>query len=53
MTALTRDSVDQYARLDVLTVCGGIEVARTEERMQELAGGWPPPPRGGSRASRW
>ena len=37
MTALTRDSVDQYARLDVLTVCGGIEVARTEERMQELA----------------
>ena len=37
MTALTRDSVDQYARLGVLTVCGGIEVARTEERMQELA----------------
>ena len=37
MTALTRDSVDQYAQLGVLTVCGGIEVARTEERMQELA----------------
>ncbi len=37
MTALTLDTVDQYARLGVLTVCGGIEVARTEERMQELA----------------
>ena len=36
MTALTRDSVRQYTELDVITVCGGIEVARTEERMEEL-----------------
>jgi glycine cleavage system aminomethyltransferase T/glycine/D-amino acid oxidase-like deaminating enzyme len=36
MTALTRDSVDQYKALDVFTECGGIEVARTEERMEEL-----------------
>src|SRR3990170_4953116 len=36
MTALTADSVRQYDELGVLTVCGGIEVARTEERMEEL-----------------
>src|SRR5215208_6710377 len=36
MTALTLDSVRQYTELDVITVCGGIEVARTEERMEEL-----------------
>ncbi len=36
MTALTRDSLDQYKALDVFTECGGIEVARTEERMEEL-----------------
>jgi glycine cleavage system aminomethyltransferase T/glycine/D-amino acid oxidase-like deaminating enzyme len=36
MTALTRDSLRQYAELDVLTTCGGVEVARTEERMEEL-----------------
>jgi glycine cleavage system aminomethyltransferase T/glycine/D-amino acid oxidase-like deaminating enzyme len=36
MTALTADSVRQYTELDVITVCGGIEVARTEERMEEL-----------------
>ncbi len=36
MTALTADSVKQYTELDVITVCGGIEVARTEERMEEL-----------------
>ena len=36
MTALTADSVRQYEELGVLTVCGGIEVARTEERMEEL-----------------
>ncbi|HZN89981.1 MAG TPA: FAD-dependent oxidoreductase [Thermoleophilaceae bacterium] len=36
MTALTRDSVKQYEELGVLTVPGGIEVARTEERMEEL-----------------
>ena len=36
MTALTLDSVRQYQRLGVLTRCGGIEVARTEERMEEL-----------------
>jgi glycine cleavage system aminomethyltransferase T/glycine/D-amino acid oxidase-like deaminating enzyme len=36
MTALTADSVRQYTELDVITVCGGIEVARTEERLEEL-----------------
>jgi glycine cleavage system aminomethyltransferase T/glycine/D-amino acid oxidase-like deaminating enzyme len=36
MTALTLDSVRQYGELDVLTTCGGLEVARTEERMEEL-----------------
>jgi glycine cleavage system aminomethyltransferase T/glycine/D-amino acid oxidase-like deaminating enzyme len=36
MTALTRDSVRQYQELGVFTRCGGIEVARTEERMEEL-----------------
>ena len=37
MTALTADSSRQYEELGVRTECGGIEVARTEERMQELA----------------
>src|ERR687897_872073 len=36
MTALTLDSLRQYEELGVLTTCGGIEVARTEERMEEL-----------------
>ncbi|HEX2588014.1 MAG TPA: FAD-dependent oxidoreductase [Gaiellales bacterium] len=36
MTALTLDSMRQYKELDVFTESGGIEVARTEERMQEL-----------------
>src|SRR5919109_451249 len=36
MTDLTADSLRQYEELGVLTVCGGIEVARTEERMEEL-----------------
>src|SRR5919106_5544681 len=36
MTALTLDSVRQYDQLVVLTTCGGIEVARTDERMEEL-----------------
>ena len=36
MTSLTRDSLRQYEELGVLTTCGGIEVARTEERMEEL-----------------
>ncbi|MFZ0042438.1 MAG: FAD-dependent oxidoreductase, partial [Solirubrobacteraceae bacterium] len=37
MTALTLESLRQYKELDVFLECGGIEVARTEERMQELA----------------
>jgi glycine/D-amino acid oxidase-like deaminating enzyme len=37
MTALTGDSVRQYVELGVFTRSGGIEVARTEERMQELS----------------
>ncbi len=36
MTWLTLDSVRQYKELGVFTESGGIEVARTAERMQEL-----------------
>jgi heterotetrameric sarcosine oxidase gamma subunit len=36
MFELTRDSTEQYQQLGVFTQSGGIEVARTEERMQEL-----------------
>ena len=36
MTALTMDSVRQYQELGVFIRSGGIEVARTKERMQEL-----------------
>ena len=36
MTQLTLESQRQYVELDVITECGGIEVARTEERMEEL-----------------
>jgi glycine cleavage system aminomethyltransferase T/glycine/D-amino acid oxidase-like deaminating enzyme len=36
MTALTVDSMRQYEELGVRIECGGIEVARTEERMEEL-----------------
>ena len=36
MALLTFDSVRQYKEMGVFTECGGIEVARTEERMQEL-----------------
>jgi glycine cleavage system aminomethyltransferase T/glycine/D-amino acid oxidase-like deaminating enzyme len=36
MTQLTLDSVRQYSEWGVFTRSGGIEVARTEERMQEL-----------------
>jgi glycine cleavage system aminomethyltransferase T/glycine/D-amino acid oxidase-like deaminating enzyme len=36
MTALTVESVRQYKAMDVFIQSGGIEVARTNERMQEL-----------------
>ena len=36
MTALTLDSVRQYREMGVFTECGGIEVARTGERMREF-----------------
>jgi glycine cleavage system aminomethyltransferase T/glycine/D-amino acid oxidase-like deaminating enzyme len=36
MTAFTLDSVEQYKELGVFTKSGGIEVARTPERMEEL-----------------
>jgi glycine cleavage system aminomethyltransferase T/glycine/D-amino acid oxidase-like deaminating enzyme len=36
MTALTLESMRQYKELGVFTESGGIEVARTPERMQEL-----------------
>lgn len=36
ITDLTLDSIRQYTELGVFTQSGGFEVARTEERMQEL-----------------
>src|SRR6266853_3432833 len=36
MMELTRDSTEQYKELGVFTESGGIEVARTQERMAEL-----------------
>src|SRR5258707_2694127 len=36
MMELTRDSTEQYQALGVFTQSGGIEVARTQARMQEL-----------------
>jgi glycine/D-amino acid oxidase-like deaminating enzyme len=36
MTQLTVESTRQYKEMDVFTECGGIEVARTEERLEEL-----------------
>src|SRR6185437_10363673 len=37
MTQLTLESVRQYEEMGVFMESGGVEVARTEERMQELA----------------
>jgi glycine cleavage system aminomethyltransferase T/glycine/D-amino acid oxidase-like deaminating enzyme len=37
MTEITLESMRQYQEMGVFTECGGIEVARTPERMQELA----------------
>src|SRR6056297_3365150 len=36
MTHLTRRSIEQYKDMDTFTESGGIEVARTEERVEEL-----------------
>jgi glycine cleavage system aminomethyltransferase T/glycine/D-amino acid oxidase-like deaminating enzyme len=36
LALLTLDSQRQYEEMGVNTVCGGIEVARTEERLEEL-----------------
>src|SRR6202162_5001454 len=36
MTQLTLDSMRQYREAGTLHECGGIEVARTEERLEEL-----------------
>jgi len=36
MTSFTQESVRQYKEMDVHIECGGIEVARTPERMEEL-----------------
>src|SRR3954451_634663 len=36
ITDLTLDSVEQYQEMGVFTRSGGLEVARTEERMEEL-----------------
>src|ERR671922_2768019 len=37
MTSLTLESMRQYKELDVFIESGGIEIARNEARMQELA----------------
>lgn len=37
MTSLTLESVRQYKDLGVFTESGGIEIARNQERMQELS----------------
>src|SRR5947207_13055912 len=37
MTLLTLESMRQYSELGVFVESGGIEIARTDERMQELA----------------
>src|SRR5699024_3171858 len=37
ITDITIDSMRQYKQVGVVTESGGFEVARTEERMQELA----------------
>ena len=36
MAHITADSMKQYKELNCFTECGGIEIARTPERMQEL-----------------
>src|SRR5437899_10175076 len=36
MTTLTKDSARQYEELGLATISGGVEVARTKERMEEL-----------------
>src|SRR5437867_10674343 len=36
MTQLTLESMRQYKEMGVFTECGGVEVARTEERLEEL-----------------
>ncbi|WP_007024086.1 GcvT family protein [Saccharomonospora iraqiensis] len=36
ITALTLDSMRQYEKLGTLTTCGGVEIARTPERVEEL-----------------
>jgi glycine cleavage system aminomethyltransferase T/glycine/D-amino acid oxidase-like deaminating enzyme len=36
MTHLTRESIEQYRDMDTFTESGGIEVARTDERVEEL-----------------
>ncbi|WP_199431975.1 GcvT family protein [Qaidamihabitans albus] len=36
ITALTLDSMHQYEKLGTLVTCGGIEIARTPERAEEL-----------------
>ncbi len=36
MAQLTLESVRQYEEMEVYTTCGGVEVARTEERLEEL-----------------
>src|SRR5690242_10067541 len=51
MFELTGDSTEQYKALGVFTESGGIEAARTPERMQELKRRVTRPRRGASRPS--
>ncbi len=37
MTTLTKESARQYVELGLATISGGVEVARTKERMEELS----------------
>ena len=53
ITDLTLDSVKQYQEMGVFTQCGGFEIARTEERMEELRRRMSSRPRPGASRPSW
>ena len=53
ITDLTLDSVEQYQEMGVFTQSGGFEVARTEERMEELRRRMSSAPRRGASRPSW
>ena len=53
ITDLTLDSVRQYKEMGVFTESGGFEVARTEERMEELRRRMSSAPRPGASRPSW